>query len=107
MRRIINLNTIIQSSYATSNYRTRIVGTSDCNEYIPVYAISNHKLLSFKYYEIKVMEYSMPTSEIAQHNAVRTYSDLVHYLKETRSPLRYNFKIAGVAYNINIDRGIL
>ena len=48
MRRLLNLSSIIQTSYAENNYRTRITGTSDCNEYIPVYAISSHTLLTFK-----------------------------------------------------------
>ena len=107
MRRLLNLNSIIQPSYAEVNYRTGITGTSDCNEYIPVYAISSHTLLTFKDSDIKVMEYNMPTSEISGYNSIRTYSDLAYYLKEVRNPNRYNFKLAGVNHNVNVDRGML
>ena len=107
MRRILNVGNIIQTSYTENNYRTRITGTSDCNEYIPVYAISSHKLLVFKDTDIKVMEYRMPTSEIATYSSVRTYDNLIYQLKNAINPCRYNFKLAGVNHNVNIDRGIL
>ena len=107
MRRLLNLNSIIQLSYVEVNYRTGITGTSDCNEYIPVYAISSHKLLSFKDTDIRVMEYKMPISEISGYNSIRTYSDLAYCLREVRNPNRYNFKLAGVNHNVNVDRGML
>lgn len=107
MRRLLNLSSIIQTSYAENNYRTRITGTSDCNEYIPVYAISSHTLLTFKDSDIKVMEYNMPISEIQSYNYVRTYSDLVQRIKDSRGPCKYNFKLAGNNHNLNVDRGIV
>lgn len=106
MRRLIHLNSLIQTTYNESSYRTGITGTSDCNEYIPIYAISNHKLLTFEP-DFKVMEYNMPSSEIPRYSSVRTYADLVYQLKEARHPVIYNFKLAGINHNINIDRGIL
>lgn len=107
MRRLLGLRTIIQTSYAENNYRTRITGTSDCNEYIPVYAISNHKLLVFKDSNVRVMEYSMPINGIQSYNYVRTYSDLIFKIKEARNPCKYNFKVAGVNHNLNLDRGMV
>ena len=107
MRRLLNLSSIIQTNYAENNYRTRITGTSDCNEYIPVYAISSHTLLTFKDSDIKVMEYNMPTSEIQSYNYVRTYYDLIQRIKDSRVPCRYNFKLAGNNHNLNVDRGIV
>ena len=107
MRRLLNLSSIIQTNYVEDNYRTRITGTSDCNEYIPVYAISSHTLLTFKDSDIKVMEYNMPTSEIQSYNYVRTYYDLIHRIRDSRGPCRYNFKLAGNNHNLNVDRGIV
>ena len=107
MRRLLNLSSIIQTSYAENNYRTIITGTSDCNEYIPVYAISSHKLLIFKDSNTKVMEYNMPTRDIQGYNYVRTYSDLILKIKDARNPCKYNFKVAGVNHNLNVDRGIV
>ena len=107
MRRLLNLSSIIQTNYVENNYRTRITGTSDCNEYIPVYAISSHTLLTFKDSDIKVMEYNMPTSEIQSYNYVRTYYDLIQRIKDSRGPCRYNFKLAGNNHNLNVDRGIV
>lgn len=107
MRRLLNLSSIIQTNYVENNYRTRITGTSDCNEYIPVYAISSHTLLTFKDSDIKVMEYNMPTSEIQSYNYVRTYSDLIRRIEDSRGPCKYNFKLAGNNHNLNVDRGIV
>ena len=107
MRRLLNLSSIIQTNYAENNYRTRITGTSDCNEYIPVYAISCHKLLIFKDSNTKVMEYDMPIGDIQEYNYVRTYSDLIFKIKDARNPCKYNFKVAGVNHNLNVDRGIV
>ena len=107
MRRLLNLNSIIQAGFVENNYRTRITGTSDCNEYIPVYAISNHTLLTFKDSDIKVMEYSMPTSEIQSYIYVRTYYDLINRIRDSRGPYRYNFKLAGNNHSLNVDRGIV
>ena len=107
MRRLLNLSSIVQTNYVENNYRTRITGTSDCNEYIPVYAISSHTLLTFKDSDIKVMEYNMPTSEIPSYNYVRAYNDLVLRLRGGLTPTKYIFKVSGNTYNINIDRGIL
>ena len=107
MRRLLNLRSIIQTNYAENNYRTRITGTSDCNEYIPVYAISNHKLLVFKDSNTRVMEYSMPINDIQDYNYVRTYSDLIIKIKYATNPYKYNFKVAGVNHNLNLDRGMV
>ena len=107
MRRLLNLNSIVQTTFAESNYRTRTTGTSDCNEYIPVYAISCHKLLIFKDSNTKVMEYNMPIGDIQRYNYVRTYSDLILKIKDARNPCKYNFKVAGNNHNLNVDRGIV
>ena len=107
MRRLLNLSSIIQTNYAEINYRTRITGTSDCNEYIPVYAISNHKLLVFKDSNAKVMEYNMPINDIQDYNYVRTYADMIIKIKDARNLCKYNFKVAGVNHNLNLDRGMV
>ena len=107
MRRLLNLRSIIQTNYAENNYRTRITGTSDCNEYIPVYAISSHTLLTFKDSNVKVMEYNMPINDIQGYNYVRTYADMIIKIKDARNPCKYNFKVAGVNHNLNLDRGMV
>ena len=107
MRRLLNLSSIIQTNYIESNYRTKTIGTSDCNEYIPVYAISSHTLLTFKDSNTEVMEYNMPISGIQNYNYVRTYSDLIQRIRDSRGPCKYNFKLAGVNHNLNVDRGIV
>lgn len=107
MRRLLNLSSIIQTNYVENNYRTRITGTSDCNKYIPVYAISSHTLLTFKDSDIKVMEYNMPIFEIQSYNYIRTYSDLIRRIEDSRGPCKYNFKLTGNNHNLNVDRGIV
>ena len=48
MKTILNVATLPQSTYNKSNYKSITTGTSDCNEYIPVFAITNHELIVFK-----------------------------------------------------------
>ena len=114
MRRLLNLSSLGSTSYDEGSYKTKITGTSDCNEYIPVYAINCHKLLTFKEpnveteeYSLKVMEYSMPIVEIAVYNYVRTYVDFIYQITSARNPTKYNFKLAGVNHNLNVDKGLV
>lgn len=106
MRTILNSKTLLQASYNKTNFKNIITGTSDCNDYIPVYAISNHELISFKDTDINVIEYSMPISTNI-HNYVRQYDQVISRLKETILPYRYLFRLAGVQHELYINRGLL
>ena len=109
MTTILNTNTLIQNTYTEANFRTPIVGTSDCNEFIPVYAIANHKLLVFKDLDIKVMEYSMPSIDLIGYNPriLRNYNDVYNHLKNSNVPIKYSFKVAGVPTHVYLIRGMV
>lgn len=108
MTTILNTGTLIQNTYTEANFRTAIVGTSDCNEFIPVYAISNHKLLVFKDLDVKVMEYSMPSTDLINYfRPLRNYNEMYNYLKSSHTPTKYVFKVAGVPTYVYLIRGMV
>lgn len=108
MTTILNTGTLIQNAYTEVNFRTPIVGTSDCNEFIPVYAIANHKLLVFKDLDIKVMEYSMPSIDLIGYNRpLRNYNDMYNHLKNSNISIKYSFKVAGVSTHVYLIRGMV
>lgn len=109
MTTILNTNTLIQNTYTEANFRTPIVGTSDCNEFIPVYVIANHKLLVFKDLDIKVMEYSMPSIDLIGYSSriLRNYNDMYNHLKDSNVPIKYSFKVAGVPTHVYLIRGMV
>ena len=106
MRTILNVGTLPQGGYNKDSYKNILTGTSDRNEYIPVYAIGSHELIVFKDTDIKVMEYTMPNTNVGGLY-VRLYADLVRTLKNTVRPVKYIFKIQGNTHNLYIDRGLL
>ena len=109
MTTILNTNSLIQNNYREASFRTSIVGTSDCNEFIPVYAIANHKLLVFKDLDIKVMEYSMPSIDLIGYSSriLRNYNDMYNHLKNSNVPIKYSFKVAGVPTHVYLIRGMV
>ena len=106
MRTILNVSTLPQERYNKDSYKNILTGTSDRNEYIPVYAIGSHELIVFKDTDIKVMEYTMPNTNVGGLY-VRLYADLIRTLKDTVRPIKYIFKIQGITHNLYIDRGLL
>lgn len=106
MKTILNVATLPQSAYNKSNYKSITTGTSDCNEYIPVFAITNHELIVFKTSEVKIMEYSMPLAN-NHYPYVRQYAYVIEKLRSTLYPIKCIFKVQGIPYNLYIDRGIL
>ena len=106
MRTLLNVATLPQNSYNKNNYKSIPTGTSDCNEYIPVFAIINHELIVFKTSEVKIMEYSMPLAN-NNYTYIRQYAHVLDRLESTLYPVRYIFKAQGVSHNLYIDRGII
>ena len=107
MTTILNTDTLIQNTYIEDNFRTPIVGTSDCNEFIPVYAIANHKLLIFKDLDVKVMKYSMPSIDLIGSRILRNYNDMYNHLKNSNVTIKYSFKVAGVPTHVYLIRGMV
>lgn len=106
MRDIINLAILIRSSYDDNRYKSLTIGTSDCNDYIPVFAISSHKLIKFEDEDVNVMVYSMPLPNLSGSYS-RTYLNLVRDLRTAPVPTRYLFKVAGIQHVLYVDRGMI
>lgn len=102
-------------------FTTSIVGTSDCNTFIPLYSIfSNQEILCNKG-EIKILEYYLPliknvlnannisNSYLFNTSIIDKYSDLIHKFQHISSSCfcQFLFKIQGTSYAINIQRGII
>ena len=108
---IINLNNLNILRHNEEVYRTTTVGTSDCNDYFPIFALGAHRALKIMPEDVTVVEYCMPVTEPGtQYNASRVYSDLLYHLKDhssTNKPAKYRFIIGGEMKFLNINRGIL
>jgi hypothetical protein len=86
------------------NYKTTVIGYSDCNSFIPYYALSAHNLLLMG--EKRVLEYSLPVSRNTMQY-IRNYTDLVSRLVSSNGPHRFIFKILGQQHNIYLENGVM
>lgn len=104
---ISTLRNIDTTTFTEQYFRTLEVGTSDCNEYIPVYSLIAHNLLVISD-EIRVLEYNMPNSDMLASlvTNVRTYSSVINYLLNSVTPVIFNFKVAGVPQEVFLYKGI-
>lgn len=93
------------SVYNPNDYRTTLLGTSDCNSFTPFYSLFAHSLYIFND-NTKVIEYCLPTepSGIQQE---RQYSGLFEALKVASRPTLYLYKIRGVEKTVNLHRGLI
>ncbi len=95
--------------YDRNLYRTRLMGTSDCNVFIPVYALFAHDMLVFDgegMEGIRVLEYSLPGLPSVHENQ-RQYARMNTHLRQGQRPMRYNFKLRGVDHFICMHKGLL
>lgn len=92
--------------YRKENFKSTIIGSSDCNEYIPFYSLFAHEYITFKDTDIGILEYSLPII-VNRSNYMRTYNDLIQALKYIGTPYLYLFKSVGNDYEIGVFRGSL
>ena len=92
------------------NYnKPETIGTSDCNPYIPTYALEKHVLYMVQNGEdlnIPIIEYS----ELITVNplpTVRNYRDFILGLVKNPNPKEYIFKIGEVSHKLVFQRGLL
>lgn len=89
-------------------FDTSKIGTSDCNEYIPAFALYSHELHVFenedKTNKLEILEYHFPY-QVGPH--FRQYSTLVSSLVSSYGPKKFIFKVAGVTHVVNVFRGVL
>lgn len=105
---IINFNvsaSIKAGRYDKSDYKTRTIGTSDCNSYVPFYAVFFNNLITFVKNNVQVLEYSAPVFK-SQYN-LTSYISLLSYLSTTERPLTLRFKKQNEYHFLGIHRGLI
>lgn len=110
----MNINQVVSftlPSYNNGNFnredfKTDLVGTSDCNMFIPFYSLFGHELILFEEIDKKVLEYCLPNSNPNTYG-IRQYDALLRQLIQGQTPQKYDFKLQGVDYRIFAHRGIL
>lgn len=104
MSNLVIINPRINRHYNEHLYRTRVIGTSDCNGFIPLYSLFAHELMVFG--DTRVLEYKLP-SEPPFHLYERQYDRLNRDLRTSDIPKRYKFKLSGTEHFICMNRGLL
>ena len=85
------------------------VATSDCNNYIPVYAIVKHMLISIQNDDEtlnNVLEYSKPIFGQGM-SRTRSYADLIFGLTINTNMSAYSFKVGEEQHQVYFERGLL
>jgi len=90
--------------FPEEDFRTGLIGTSDCNTFIPIIALMNHTLLEFE--DTKVIEYSMPISSHV-YSATRQYNTLLDGLVRASRPVKFDYRLQGVSHTLYAHRGVL
>lgn len=107
MNEIISLRLDRASSFNREHFKTGLIGTSDCNNFVPIYSLNCHDLLLFENREdIKILEYAFPNTA-ESHYYCRQYSELYSVLTTGTRPTRYIFTIQGEGYQVNALQGLL
>lgn len=86
------------------SFNSYTIGTSDCNTFIPYYAMYSHTLLNMD--GTFVIEYKFPAKP-RDYNYTRNYADLFSLLKTTTQPMNYIFKIGDEVHKVYIFKGML
>lgn len=95
------------SHYREMDYRTDLMGTSDCNKFVPFYSLFAHNMLVFEDIpDLRVLEYNIPAST-SRWGVSRQYANMFQHLKNATVPRIYSFRLAGIDHSINMHRGIL
>ena len=107
MNNLISLHLDRASSFNREHFRTGLIGTSDCNNYIPLYSLYCHNLLLFENKEdVKIMEYNFPVLPNSI-DVCRQYGQLISNLKNGMRPMKYIFTLQGETHEFNIITGML
>lgn len=96
------------SGFDLDRFSNTHIGTSDCSEYIPAYALFGHELHIFQDGEGKnrteVMEYSLPNFT---GSATRQYYTFFRCLKDGSYPEVFQFRVARVDHRVGVFRGVI
>ena len=100
---------VLTTSPPVSYENINSVATSDCNSYIPVYAVVKHMLISIQNDDEtlnNVLEYSKPTLGQSM-SRTRSYADLIVGLTVNAINSAYSFKVGEEQYQVYFERGLL
>ena len=86
-------------------FKTDLIGTSDCNSFIPIIGLLNHNLITFDE-TINILEYSMPVAN-PRGGYFRSYERLMDTFQRGNTPNLLKFKVAGVEHHLYVHRGII
>jgi len=99
------LPTYQNGKFNEEDFNTDVVGTSDCNVFIPFYSIFGHESILFEKINKRVLEYRLPISK--SNYVIRQYTDLISYLRSNVCLSKFLFKSQDIEHAIYIHRGIL
>lgn len=91
--------------FREEDFRTDLIGTSDCNSFIPIIGFLNHNLITFEN-NIRILEYTMPRV-YSSGGYFRSYDRLIDTFHRGSTPYSLKFKVAGVEHIIYVHRGIM
>ena len=94
------------SMFKEGDFSPSLIGTSDCNEYIPFYALAAHNLIVFEEIEDRVIEYNLPMTP-PRYQRERMYRRLNSHLRSGEIPKRYEFTFKGEKLSFNMHRGLI
>ena len=107
---ILNLSRVVHTTSPPVSYENiNSVATSDCNSYVPVYAIVKHALISIQNDDEtldNVLEYSKPIFGQSM-GRTRSYADLISGLTINTSMSTYSFKVGDEQHQVYFERGLL
>lgn len=107
------MRNVLDFSYGTSDYRqtdytTGLIGTSDCNMFVPFYAVFAHQLLSLQEGQVQVMEYQVPSDvSVGRSRTDRQYAVLLNNLRNARRPKKYAYMLAGLEHTFDYHKGFI
>lgn len=103
---IISFDNPSTPTVARGLYDSGVTGTSDCNEYIPFYAVFDHNMLSFEGLpDVRVLEYSQPTNMAVASSS--QYPILIQRLISRNSVSAFKFRVSGETKKVFVIRGMM
>lgn len=93
--------------FRPDEFRSELMGTSDCNSFIPLIGVLEHNLFTFEDNSgTRVLEYTMPRVNVGCPY-FRQYNRFIDAIRNTTNILSLAYTLAGTVHRIFVHRGIL
>ena len=102
----ISYPSIPPTNFPEQVFRTSTTGTSDCNNFIPFFAVFTHVLIQIKESGVNILEYNMPVASTAG-GQTRNFTNFKQYICNTSYPIKFTYSIAGVQHEVYVYKGIV